>query len=72
MFDCLSSGGGGSLSLGLNIGADQALLEDGEQAALGLLSLSGADVDEAVDVGGCGGSCGILVRVNLDRRLSWN
>ena len=51
--DCLSSR---SRSLRLDVSADQGLLQDGEQAALGLLALSGADVDEVVDAGGgCGG-----------------
>lgn len=54
---CLSSRSGRYLSLGLNISADQGLLEDGQQAALGLLALGGADVDEVVDASGCGGSC---------------
>lgn len=53
---CLSSRGGGR-SLSIDISADQGLLENGQQAALGLLALGGADVDEVVDASGCGGSC---------------
>jgi len=52
----LSSGRGcGSRSSGVDIRAEQSLAEDGQDAALGLLALDGADVDEAVDVErGCG------------------
>jgi hypothetical protein len=46
------SGGGGG---GVDVGAEKGLSEDGEDAALGLLSLVGADVDEVVDIGGGGG-----------------
>jgi hypothetical protein len=54
---CSNSRGGRSLSLRLDISADQGLLEDREQAALGLLALGGANVDEVVDSGGCCGGC---------------
>ena len=47
----------GRLSLTVDVGADQGLLENGQQAALGLLALGGADVDEVVDASGCGRSC---------------
>jgi hypothetical protein len=53
---CLGSRSGGR-SLSIDISADQGLLENGQQAALGLLALGGADVDEVVDASGCGGSC---------------
>lgn len=44
------------LSGWVDIGADQSLAENGEQAALGLLATLGALVDEAVDGGGSDGS----------------
>lgn len=34
---------------GVDIGADESLSEDGDQAALGLLALSSASVDELID-----------------------
>jgi hypothetical protein len=40
---------------GVDVRAEQGLSENGENAALGLLSLSGADVDEVVDAGRGGG-----------------
>ena len=40
------SGGGG-----VDVGAEESLSEDGDEAALGLLTSSGAGVDELVDVG---------------------
>lgn len=55
--ECLSSRSSRGLSLRLHIGADQGLLKDWEQAALGLLAFGGADVDEVVDTTGRGGSC---------------
>lgn len=54
-FDCLSGG--------LDIGADQGLVENRQQAALGLLSLSGAGADEVVDISGCGRGCKTLVTI---------
>jgi hypothetical protein len=45
-------GGGG----GVDVGAEESLSEDGDQAALGLLTSGGAGVDELVDVGRC--DCG--------------
>ena len=39
-------------SRGVDVGADKGLSEDGDQAALGLLALCGAGVDETVDGGG--------------------
>jgi hypothetical protein len=44
------------LSSGVHVGADESLAQDGDKAALGLLALSGADVDEVVGGGG-GGWC---------------
>ena len=54
---CLGGRSSGNLSLTVHVGADQSLLQDWKQAALGLLAFSGTDVDETVDAGGCGGSC---------------
>jgi len=42
-------GGSGS---GVDIRADERLAEDGQEAALSLLALGGAGVDEIVDGGG--------------------
>ena len=50
--------GSGGDGLGVDIGADEGLAENGEQAALGLLSLGRAGVDEVVDGGWGGGSWG--------------
>lgn len=56
--DCLSSGGRGrSLSGGVDIAAEKGLAEDGEQAALGLLTLLSAGVDELVDASRSCASC---------------
>jgi hypothetical protein len=52
---CGSGRSGGSGNGGVDIGAEKGLSEDGEDAALGLLALSGADIDEVVDIGGGGG-----------------
>lgn len=41
----------------VDIGADERLAQDGEQAALGLLADRGADVDELGVVQGSDGSC---------------
>ena len=41
-----------SLGGGVDVGADEGLAEDGDQAALGLLTLGSASVDETVDGGG--------------------
>jgi len=51
----LSGGSGRGSGGGVHIAADEGLAQDGEQAALGLLSASGADIDEAVDIGRGGG-----------------
>jgi hypothetical protein len=48
-------GSGRSGSGGVDVGTEEGLAENGEQAALGLLTLGGADVDEAVDIGRGGG-----------------
>lgn len=37
---------------GVDVGADQGLAENGDEAALGLLAGLGAGVDESVDAGG--------------------
>ncbi len=59
---CLGRGSASrNFSLTLDISADQSLLEDGKQAALGLLTFFGTDVDEAVDAGGCLRRCELLV-----------
>lgn len=50
--------GGGGGSGGVDIGADQSLSEDGDQAALGLLALSSTSIDELV--GGGRGECGYI------------
>jgi len=52
----LCGGGSGSLSSGVDVGADESLAEDGDEAALGLLAGLSASVDELVDAGGGGGS----------------
>jgi hypothetical protein len=36
---------------GVDVGAEQGLAENGDQAALGLLALGGAAIDEGVDGG---------------------
>ena len=51
----LSSGVG--VGGGVNVGADESLAVDGDEAALGLLALSRAGVDELVDASGGGASC---------------
>ena len=51
----LCGGGSGSLSSGVDVGADKSLAEDGDEAALGLLAGLSASVDELVDAGGGGG-----------------
>lgn len=37
---------------GVDVGAEKGLAENGDQAALGLLTLGSAAIDESVDVGG--------------------
>lgn len=56
----------GRLSLTVDISADQSLLENGQQAALSLLALGRANVDEVVDASGCGRSCH-NVSANLEK-----
>jgi hypothetical protein len=46
----------GGVGSGVDVGAEQSLAEDGQDAALGLLATGGADVDEVVGAGGGGGS----------------
>ena len=46
------SGSAGSRSSGVDIRADESLAEDGQEAALGLLALGSAGVDEVVGSGG--------------------
>lgn len=48
--------GGGSSGSGVDVGADESLAEDGDEAALGLLATGGASIDESVDAGRCDGS----------------
>lgn len=58
---CLVGGRGaddGGVGGGVDVGAEEGLAEDGQDAALGLLAGSGADVDELVGAGGGGGSWG--------------
>jgi hypothetical protein len=40
------------LSSGVDVGAEEGLAENGDEAALGLLASGGASVDEGVDGGG--------------------
>jgi hypothetical protein len=44
--------GSGGVGSGVDVGADESLTEDWEEAALGLLTYIGASVDESVDAGG--------------------
>jgi hypothetical protein len=59
-------GGSWGLSGGVDIGAEESLAQDGDQAALGLLADLGASVDEAVDGGGSDGSC---INVSEGRKI---
>jgi hypothetical protein len=47
-------------SSGVDVGADEGLAEDGDEAALGLLTFAGAGVDEFVNIGGCDGGCDVV------------
>jgi hypothetical protein len=47
----LVGGGGSGAGSGVDVGADKGLAENGDEAALGLLALSSASVDERVDAG---------------------
>jgi len=47
--------------VGVDIGAEQVLAEDGEDTALGLLADGGADVDEVGVISGCDWGCGSLL-----------
>ena len=49
----LSGSGVGSR---VDVGADEGLAEDGDEAALGLLTCRGTSIDEVVDGGGGDGS----------------
>jgi hypothetical protein len=49
------NGWGWGCSSGVDVGAEQSLSKNGEDAAFGLLALGGADVDELVDTSGSGG-----------------
>ena len=54
------------LCSGVDIGAEEVLTQDREDAALGLLTLSGADGDEVVDGGRSSGSyCDVSSRFRI-------
>jgi hypothetical protein len=51
----LCGGSGRSRGSRVDVGAEKSLAENGDQAALGLLALGGAAIDEGVDIGGGNG-----------------